>query len=82
MSRRNWNRIPIPPVMYEMIIHLALIHGYNERTLYRFIWAILIVRYHDQMIEILQATEDAQGIKLEEDLRERLLGNPDNSEVN
>lgn len=74
MSRRTWNRIPIPPVMYEMLIHLALIHGYNERTLYRFIWHLIVARHADQMIEILQATEGAQGVQLEADLRARLIG--------
>lgn len=72
-NRRTWNRIPIPPVMYEMIIHLALISGYNERTLYQFLWRLLISRHRDQMIDILEATEDAQGIKLQDDLRARLL---------
>lgn len=77
MNRRTWNRIPIPPVMYEMLIHLALISGYNERTLYLFIWRLLISRHRDQMIDILEATEDAQGIRLQEDLRTRLFGGSD-----
>lgn len=78
-NRRSWNRIPIPPVMYELLIHFALISGYNERTLYLFLWRLLIARHKPQVIDILEATEEIQGIRLQPDLRARLLSDINNN---
>jgi hypothetical protein len=36
--RREWPRIPVPPALFDLLITLARTRGYNERTLYLYLY--------------------------------------------
>jgi hypothetical protein len=38
--RREWPRIPVPPELFHLLVMMARAKGYNERTLYLYLFSI------------------------------------------
>ena len=47
-SRRNWPRIPVPPELFDLLIVIAKSQGYQERTLYLFLYRALSQAYSEE----------------------------------
>lgn len=48
-SRRVWPRVPLPDEFFDLLIVIAKAKGYDERTLYAFIYQLLKNAYPEDV---------------------------------